>query len=83
MAGSYNHVEDGWSLIENMGDAHECVEELLWLVFFFASASAKTTDLKTIDTVIRHTLETEYYPMTRRQKPKDQLYLAVQERMEK
>ena len=32
MAGSYDHVMDGWSLIENMGDAYEAVEELLWLV---------------------------------------------------
>lgn len=26
MAGSYDHVMDGWSLIENMGDAHEACE---------------------------------------------------------
>lgn len=32
MAGSYNHVRNGWSLIENMGDAYETVEELLYLV---------------------------------------------------
>ena len=32
MAGSYDHVMSGWSLIENMGDAYEAVEELLWLV---------------------------------------------------
>jgi len=32
MAGSYDHVLHGWSLIENMGDAQEAVEELLWLV---------------------------------------------------
>ena len=36
MAGSYGHVDpegdDGaWSLIENMGDAYECVEELLFI----------------------------------------------------
>jgi hypothetical protein len=29
MAGSYNHVKHGWSLIENMGDAYEVVEELM------------------------------------------------------
>ena len=29
MAGSYNHILGGWSLIENMGDAHEAVEELV------------------------------------------------------
>lgn len=32
MAGSYRHAIDGWSMIENMGDAYECVEELLWLI---------------------------------------------------
>ena len=42
MSGSYGclidrviHDEDyegGFSLIENMGDAHECIEELFWLV---------------------------------------------------
>ena len=32
MAGSLEHVLDGWSLIENMGDAYEAVEEMLWLV---------------------------------------------------
>jgi hypothetical protein len=38
MAGSYHHLlpgqDDGpgWSMIENMGDAWECVEELFWLV---------------------------------------------------
>lgn len=32
MAGSFSHVMMGWSLIENMGDANEVVEELMWLV---------------------------------------------------
>lgn len=38
MSGSYEHLlpskegEGGWSMIENMGDAYECVEELFWLV---------------------------------------------------
>ena len=35
MAGSYDHVmrgQGGWSLIENMGDAYECVEELLFII---------------------------------------------------
>ncbi len=43
MAGSYEHLKSlgpeldggGWSLIENMGDAHECVEELFYLVRCF------------------------------------------------
>lgn len=36
MAGSYRHLDPTnnghWSLIENMGDAYEAVEELLFLV---------------------------------------------------
>ena len=32
MAGSYEHLLGGCSLIEHMGDAHEAVEQLLWLV---------------------------------------------------
>jgi hypothetical protein len=36
MAGSYEHVKHGWSLIENMGDAYEAVEELFYLVRCFA-----------------------------------------------
>lgn len=35
MAGSYEHVRHGWSSIENMGDAAEAVEELLYLVSCF------------------------------------------------
>ena len=32
MAGSYQHILDGWSLIENMGDAYEAAEELMYLI---------------------------------------------------
>ena len=33
MAGSYSHIHNGgWSLIENLGDAYEAVEELYYLV---------------------------------------------------
>lgn len=50
MAGSYNHVdpdnEGGWSLIENMGDAAECVEELLFLVRAHLDASEIEAALK-------------------------------------
>ena len=42
MAGSYGHVNPTtggkWSLIEDMGDAYECVEELLYLVRLFADS---------------------------------------------
>lgn len=42
MAGSYSHIEHGWSLVENMGDAAETAEELLWLVWHFAAQVALT-----------------------------------------
>ena len=36
MAGSLHHLlgsdDHGWSMIENMGDAYECVEEMLFLL---------------------------------------------------
>lgn len=32
MAGSLDHVMAGWSLIENMGDAYEAVEEMLYVI---------------------------------------------------
>lgn len=32
MAGSYNHVKRGWSMIENMGDAEEAVEEMFFII---------------------------------------------------
>ena len=42
MAGGYGHVDPedsgSWALIENMGDAYECVEELLYLVRCLANS---------------------------------------------
>lgn len=70
MAGSYDHVKYGWSLVENMGDAHETVEELLWLV------------LREIgDTRARELLDTEYYPMVRGEKPRDWAFVEVEAAM--
>lgn len=54
MAGSYNHVLHGWSLIENMGDAYEAVEELLWLVQS-EIGKEKANEL----------LDSKFYPMAR------------------
>lgn len=96
MAGSYGHVcpvlhsDDGsdtpyigaWSRIENMGDAYECVEELLWLVLFFAQRSAQTTSLETADALINNALDTVYYPMARKEIPPDEAYQAVAKVME-
>ncbi len=57
MAGSYRHLigkDGGWGLIENMRDAHECVEELWWLV---ERAIGKDEALRL--------LSVEFYPMMR------------------
>lgn len=35
MAGSYQTAREGWSLIENMGDAYEAVEEMLFLILSY------------------------------------------------
>lgn len=62
MAGSYNHLlsDGGWSMIENMGDAHECVEELWWLVErVIGEQEAKRL------------LQDEFYPMERGERQRD------------
>ena len=70
MAGSYNMARKMWSLIENMGDANEAVEELLWLV----QSQIGTKEAKRL-------LDLEYYPMVRGEKPKDAALLEVQKAM--
>lgn len=70
MAGSYDHVMDGWSLIENMGDAHEAVEELLWLV---QSQIGTEKACKA--------LNEQFYPMKRGEVAKRLDLLDVEERM--
>jgi hypothetical protein len=67
MAGSYSMVSKKWSLIENMGDAYEAVEELLWLV----QSQIGTEEAKRL-------LAEEYYPMARGEKPKDAALIEVQ-----
>lgn len=73
MAGSFGHVgpPDGrWSLVENMGDAEETVEELLWLVLRTVGADqAKTL------------LDKEFYPMKRKERIKDQALFETESRM--
>ena len=71
MAGSYNHVKDGWSLIENMGDAYEVVEELLYLV-----------ESKIGEKEARHMLKTYYYPMKRGELAKSKELAEVERLME-
>lgn len=70
MAGSYDMARKKWSLIENMGDAYETVEELLWLV----QSQVGTKEAKRL-------LDREYYPMVRGEKPKDAALLEVQKAM--
>jgi hypothetical protein len=59
MAGSLEHVYGGWSLIENMGDAHEAVEEMLWLILTYIGKDMALDLLK------------EYYKQCRDEKKKD------------
>ena len=75
MAGSFDHVggTDGrWSLVENMGDAYETVEQLLWLVFRTIGVSASET-----------LLTDEFYRMKRGEMQKDQAFFEVESRMER
>jgi hypothetical protein len=70
MAGSYSHLKHGWSMIENMGDAHECVEELLWLVERGIGRDAA-----------KKLLDEEFYRMERREIPSDEHMKYVKDRM--
>lgn len=71
MAGSYEQVTHGWSQIENMGDAYECCQELLWLVHRSMS-----------DEEARRLLDAEFYPMQRGEKPPDAALMLTDEEME-
>jgi hypothetical protein len=74
MAGSLGHlsgVDGGWSLIENMGDACECVEQLLWLVLR-AVGQAEAERL----------LDSEFYPMKRREQAPDAALIETERRMD-
>lgn len=70
MAGSYEHLFGGWRMIENMGDAAECVHELWWLVER-AIGREKALEL----------LRDEYYPMVRDERPRDKHFEMVDEHM--
>ena len=72
MAGSYEMVREAWTLIENMGDAYEAVEELLWLV----QSQIGTKEAKRL-------LAEQFYPMARGEKPKDNAWVQVQNAMER
>lgn len=74
MAGSYHHLLDdgGWSMIENMGDACECIEELFWLV---ERGLGRDRALAL--------LEQEFYPMERGDIETDAYFNKVRSQMEK
>ena len=46
MAGSYNHVDSGWSTIEHIGDAYEAVEEMYYLIACYLEKSHIEAALK-------------------------------------
>ena len=70
MAGSYEHVLKGWSLIENMGDAYEAVEELMWLI---QSEIGTKTAINLLDS--------KYYPMVRGELKSDKALKSVEKMM--
>lgn len=70
MAGSFSHVYHGWSRIENMGDASECVEELLWLVLHVIGAERAQA-----------LIDQHFYPMARGERPPDTAWLETQQRL--
>lgn len=72
MAGSYEHILNGWSLIENMGDAGEAVEELMWLV---------QTEIG--EKRAHHLLNEKYYPMCRGEAKPDKALKKVMKLMRK
>jgi hypothetical protein len=72
MAGSYSHLKTGWSLIENMGDASECVEELFWLVERVVGRAEAARLLKA-----------EFHPMQRGEMPPDRALKYVRSKMER
>lgn len=72
MAGSLGHILGGWSLVENMGDAYETCEELLWLVLNeIGEEKAKKLIME------------KYYPMSNGKIEKNDSFLKVKELMDK
>lgn len=72
MAGSYRHLLHGWALIENMGDAHEAVKELMWLV----QSQIGTKKAKML-------IESQFYPMSRGEILGDKAFRKVTRLMNK
>lgn len=70
MAGGYKHAIHGWSMIETVGDAHETVEELLWLV-------QEQIGYKEACNL----LDKKFYPMSRGDVEPDDIFEDVKKRM--
>ncbi len=66
MAGSYEHILGGWSMIENMGDAYEAVEELMYLV----QSEIGEQNAKKI-------LKDRLYPMLNGEKERDDILIFI------
>ena len=63
MAGSFNHLLNGMDMIENMGDAAEAFEQLMWVIQR-TLGTEKTVEL----------LNSEFYPMVRGDLKQDDAY---------
>ena len=72
MAGSYEHLLHGVSLIENMHDAGEAIEELFWLV---------ESEIGRVRA--KQLLNKQYYPMLRGERQFDTAMKYVRKRMER
>lgn len=67
MAGSYKMAKEApLLLLENLGDAFEAIEEMLWLIEHGIGTDEAT-----------RLLDEEYYPMCRGEKPRDQPFINV------
>lgn len=64
MAGSYTMAAHDTTLLENLGDASEAIEEMLWLIF---SQIGHENAMQLLDA--------KYYPMARGEIPMDEAYL--------
>lgn len=72
MAGSFSHVIGGWDLIENLGDAYEATEEMLWLILHNISIERAEVQLRD-----------EFRPMKSGYKKHDKAFTETMQIMEK
>lgn len=71
MAGSLQHVLHSWNLIEDMGDAYELTEELLFII------------LEEIgEEKAKEILDSKFYPMMRGDEPESESFIRVHKLMQ-